>query len=108
MADYSVNCRAMENAIYFAAVNRVGTENGFSFIGRSRICGPAGETLASVDHATASILRANVDPLSARRKRIVRVPGKHVIDRMADRRPEFYGPLIEPHSLLRPGRDEPV
>jgi hypothetical protein len=38
----------------------------------------------------------------------VRVPGKHLIDRMADRRPEMYGALCEPHSLKRPGRDEPV
>jgi hypothetical protein len=25
---------------------------------------------------------------------------------MADRRPHLYGPVVEPHSLLRPGRDE--
>lgn len=108
MAEYSINCRAMENGVYFAAVNRVGTENGFSFIGRSRICSPVGETLVTIPDDSSGILRAEIDPAKARAKRIVRVPGKHVIDRMADRRPEMYSPLCEPHSLKRPGRDEPV
>jgi len=106
MADYAINSRAMENGVYFAAVNRVGTENGFSFIGKSRICHPTGATLATLDTPTAGILRADIDPQLARTKRVVRVPGKHVIDRMADRRPALYGAVVEPHDLLRPGRDE--
>lgn len=108
MAEFSINCRAMENGIYFAAVNRIGTENGFSFIGKSRICSPVGATILSIDDASAGIMRTEIDPLIARTKRIVRVPGKHLIDRMADRRPEMYGAICEPHSLKRPGRDEPV
>jgi len=108
MADYSVNARAMENGVYFAAVNRVGHENGFPFIGKSRVCHPTGATLCSLDQAVAGVLRTELDPVLARTKRVVRVPGKHVIDRMADRRPEMYGPVVQPHSLLRPGRDEPV
>ena len=108
MAEFSINCRAMENGIYFAAVNRIGTENGFSFIGKSRICSPVGATITSIDDASAGIMRTEIDPLIARTKRIVRVPGKHLIDRMADRRPEMYGAICEPHSLKRPGRDEPV
>lgn len=108
MAEFSINCRAMENGIYFAAVNRIGTENGFSFIGKSRICSPVGATIDSIDDASPGILRTEIDPMIARTKRIVRVPGKHLIDRMADRRPEMYGAICEPHSLKRPGRDEPV
>lgn len=108
MAEFSINCRAMENGVYFAAVDRVGTENGFSFIGKSRICSPCGATMASIDDDSSGVLRAEIDPLIARTKRIVRVPGKHVIDRMADRRPDMYSVLSEPHSLKRPGRDEPV
>ena len=87
MADYAINSRAMENGVFFAAVNRVGTENGFNFIGKSRICHPTGATLAVLDQPTAGVLRAEIDPEVARAKRVVRVPGKHVIDRMADRRP---------------------
>lgn len=108
MAEFSINCRAMENGIYFAAVNRIGIENGFSFIGKSRICSPVGATMMSIDDASPGILRAEIDPMIARTKRIVRVPGKHLIDRMADRRPEMYGEICAPHSLKRPGRDEPV
>jgi hypothetical protein len=35
-------------------------------------------------------------PALARNEHLVRVPGKHEIDRFRDRRPEFYGPLVEP------------
>ena len=108
MADYSVNSRAMENGVYFAAVNRVGHENGFPFIGKSRICHPSVATICSLDEATAGVLRTEIDPQVARTKRVVRVPGKHVIDRMADRRPEMYGPVVATHTLLRPGREEPL
>ncbi len=108
MAEYSINCRAMENGIYFAAVNRIGTENGFHFIGKSRICSPVGATMTSIDNDKGGILRAEIDPVIARTKLLVRVPGKHLIDRMADRRPEMYGVICEPHSLKRPGRDKPV
>jgi predicted amidohydrolase len=108
MAEFSTNCRAMENGVYFAAVNRVGTERGFSFIGKSRICSPVGATLQSIDNDQPGIIRATINVIEARTKRLVRVPGKHIIDRMADRHPEMYGTICDPHSLKRPGRDEPV
>ena len=106
MAQFSINTRAMENGVYFAAVNRIGTENGFRFIGKSRICNPHGATLTSIDGNAPGIIRADIDPAAARAKLIVRVPGKHMIDRMADRRPEMYGAICDPHSLKRPGRDD--
>ena len=105
LAEHAIATRALENAIYYAAVNRVGEERGFRFIGGSRICDPAGETLAVGSSVREEILYAEIDPRRARNKTIVRVPGKHLIDRMADRRPEFYGPVCEPHRLPRPGRD---
>lgn len=108
MAEFAINTRAMENGVYFLSANRVGVERGFSFIGRSRICDPAGTTLDSSGSVEASVLRASIDVQAARTKRIVRVPGKHIIDRLADRRPELYGQICEPHSLSRPGRDEVV
>jgi predicted amidohydrolase len=106
MAQFSINSRAMENGVYFVAVNRIGTENGFRFIGKSRICSPVGATMTSIDGDKPGILRAEIDPAAARTKRIVRIPGKHIIDRMADRRPEMYGALCEPHGLKRPGQDD--
>ena len=106
MAEYAVNTRAMENAIYFLAANRVGLERGFQFIGTSRICDPGGNTVATAGPSEVCSLRAEVDVTKARAKRITRVPGEHVIDRFADRRPEMYNGLVQPHSLPRPGRDD--
>lgn len=105
VAQYVINTRAMENGVYFAAVNRVGEERGFTFIGQSRICDPLGQTIAAAEGREETILYADIDVEIARQKRIVRVPRQHVIDRFADRRPEFYDQLIRPHSLPRPGRE---
>lgn len=102
MAANSIASRAMENSVYYAAVNRVGTERGFEFIGRSSICGPNGAVLAASQGVGEEILYAEIDPAKARRKHIIRVPGKHEIDRLADRRPEMYGPLVESHDLPTP------
>jgi predicted amidohydrolase len=105
-ADYVPGARALENHVYYAAVNRVGTERGFPFIGQSRICGPSGCVLAEAKHDHEDVLYAEIDPAEARRKHLVRVPGKHEIHRFADRRPEMYGPLVaqNPWAAQRPGR----
>jgi predicted amidohydrolase len=95
-ARFVINARAMENNVYFAAVNRVGTERGFRFIGESKICGPDGNELASAPHTEETILYAEIDPVKARDKHLVRVPGKHEINRFADRRPETYRRLLDP------------
>ena len=87
--------RSMENHLYFVAANRVGSENGFGFCGRSSICGPDGVVLASSDDDTETLLLAKIDPLAARNKQIERTAGTHRIDRFADRRPEFYGPIVD-------------
>jgi predicted amidohydrolase len=104
VSQHSINSRAMENAVYYAAVNRVGSERGFEFIGGSSICDPGGRTLARSTGTGEEILYAEIDPEKSRRKHVIRVAGKHEIDRMADRRPEMYGVLVEPHTLKSPGR----
>ena len=108
LAEHAIPTRALENAIYYAAVNRVGSERGFRFIGGSRICDPTGKTLAAGPAEGEALLVAEIDPARARNKTVVRVPGKHLIDRLADRRPEFYGPLIDPTGRAIPGRDVPA
>jgi predicted amidohydrolase len=104
VARFVVPARALENGIYFAAVNRVGQERGFTFIGQSRICDPVGTALAAAGEDEETILYAEIDPAVAREKHLIRVPGKHEIDRLADRRPAMYGRLVEPHELRPPGR----
>jgi predicted amidohydrolase len=90
---YLVQARALENHIYYAAVNRIGEERGFRFIGQSRIVRCDGDLLARAGEHNAEILVAEIDPALARNKRIVNIPGKYEIDRLADRRPEMYAPL---------------
>jgi predicted amidohydrolase len=89
-----VPARALENRVYYAAVNRVGVERGFRFIGLSRIADVTGDLLAASDTADETILYAEIDPSRARQKRIVNIPGEYEVDRVRDRRPELYGPLV--------------
>lgn len=90
--------RALENHIFFAAVNRVGQERGFHFIGHSQLLSPEGEILAGPVGDQPTILLATITPALARAKRVVKVPGKHEVDRVNDRRPDMYGPLCQPNS----------
>ena len=85
--------RSMENHYFFVAANRVGEENGFGFCGHSSICGPDGIVLAKSEDDQETMLLAEVDVQQARNKRIERTKGSHVIDRFADRVPEFYDGL---------------
>ena len=94
-ADYAINTRAMENAVYYLAANRIGSERGFRFIGRSKIAGTNGETMAEAAHEDEAVLYAEIDAARSRNKHLVRVPGKHEIDRFKDRRPEMYGRVVE-------------
>jgi 5-aminopentanamidase len=94
-ADFVISTRALENKVYYVAVNRVGTERGFTFIGKSKICDTNGNILAVAEHTRETILYAEIDVAEARKKRIVRVPEKHIIDRFADRRPEMYGRILQ-------------
>jgi len=97
-AEHLVAGRALENHVFCRATNRVGRERGFRFIGASRIADPHGRTLAQAGPDEETRLIADVELADARQKRIVRVPDKHTIDRLLDRRPEMYGPICEPRT----------
>jgi predicted amidohydrolase len=94
MAEHVMQTRAMENKVYYACVNRVGEERGFTFIGHSKICDPNGRIVDQAPHREEALLYADLDVQQARVKRIVRVPDKHIIDRFADRRPDMYGRVV--------------
>ena len=95
LADHVMSCRAIENTVYTVAINRVGEEKGVTFIGRSGIYDPAGRTLSKAS-ATANIyIQADIETFRARNKRIIRVPGHQEFNRIADRKPEFYGKITE-------------
>lgn len=88
-----IPARALENHLYYAAVNRIGTERGFRFIGMSRILGCTGEFLAVSDDDTPTILYADIEAQKARDKHLVNIPGKYELHRLRDRRPEMYGTI---------------
>jgi predicted amidohydrolase len=93
--EFVINARALENHVYFMAVNRAGEERGFRFIGRSKACQPSGQTMHLARADGEEVFYIDIDPALARRKRVIRVPGLHEIDRFADRRPEWYGRIME-------------
>lgn len=95
VSDVIPDTRALENNVYFAAVNRIGDERGFSFIGKSKICDPLGKQLGFCAHSDEAIMYAEVDVEFARRKHLVAVPGKHEVHRIEDRRPETYSTLAD-------------
>ncbi len=88
----------MENTAHVTAVKRVGEESGFRFIGRRSIVDPSGRRLAQAGADSDEPLYAQIDPSLARRKRLVRVPRWHEMNRIADRRPGFYRVLTEPNG----------
>lgn len=94
------NTRAYENVIYFASINRVGTERGYRFHGASRVCDPTGGVLVQGPRDREALLLCDLDPARARTKRIERRGGEYWIDRIAHRREDLY------ETQTRPARSE--
>ena len=99
MASMVPPVRALENHIYYMAVNRVGTEAGNHFVGHSSACHFNGDYLHYADHDREEIIYADLDPEAARQKRQVHCLGVYEIDRVNWRRPDLYGPLVEPMAV---------
>lgn len=82
--------RALENGVFTATANRVGTEsNGretLTFIGQSRICSPRAHVLAEAPVDAPAVVSAEFDPREARDKAY-----NAYNDRFASRRPDLYG-----------------
>jgi 5-aminopentanamidase len=93
--EFVLNTRALENHVFVAAADRVGVERGWKFIGRSKVVNCDGDTVAEASADGEEILLAEVDLSEAGNNRVVNVAGAYEIDRMRDRRPEFYGPVAE-------------
>ncbi|MEM7782634.1 MAG: carbon-nitrogen hydrolase family protein [Planctomycetota bacterium] len=97
-ADVIPNARALENHVFFMAINRVGSERGFEFIGKSKICDPRGSSLVFANHNSEEILYADINPSLARQKHLVSIPGEHEVHRMKDRQPATYHGITRPKS----------
>ncbi len=64
-AEHLIPARAMENTVYMMAVDRVGVEDGFRFIGLSSIVDPSGKFLAQASAEAEEMLFADIDPARA-------------------------------------------
>ena len=103
--EFVLNTRAQENHVYFAAANRVGTERKWQFIGRSKVIDCSGDTVAEAGGAEQEeILVVELELQEANKNHIVNVAGAYEIDRLADRRPEFYKPLCESKESVEDSR----
>ncbi|MCE9531193.1 MAG: carbon-nitrogen hydrolase family protein [Planctomycetes bacterium] len=94
--------RAIENHVYYAAVNRVGEERGFQYIGCSRVIDFNGNLVSSSPGDEEDILLAEIEPLRAREKEVVVVPNRFIVNRVGHRRPEMYQPILKPSPFDRP------
>jgi predicted amidohydrolase len=90
--------RANENHCYVLAADRVGTERGTTFMGRSLLVDFDGRVLAEAGRGE-ELLTGEIDPPAARATHVRRRPGEHEWDTIGDRRPGLY------ERLLRPGMD---
>ncbi|HST21284.1 MAG TPA: carbon-nitrogen hydrolase family protein, partial [Blastocatellia bacterium] len=97
-AEFIINARACENHLHFVAVDRVGTERGWQFIGRSKVVDCMGDTIAEASREDEEILFAELDLQESNKNKIVNVAGSYEIDRLADRRPDFYSIIAKPSS----------
>jgi predicted amidohydrolase len=76
-------CRAIENQVYVAAVNRVGTDKGLAFCGASRLLDPYGTILASASPLDDTLIVGEIS-----RERLREVRGRLKV--YEDRREELY------------------
>jgi len=94
--DLFAPARAAENHCYLLAADRVGTERGTTFMGRSLLVDYDGRRLAEASDVDEALLVGEVDPEAARQTHVRRRPGEHEWDTMVDRRPGLYRRLLEP------------
>ena len=86
--------RSLENGVFSATANRVGKEERggkepLVFTGASQILDNRGEVLSKLTHQERGVTVVEIDVKKARDKMITKQN-----DRLGDRRPELYGPLV--------------
>lgn len=81
--------RALENRVYTATANRIGSEQAdgetVSFIGQSLICSPEGDVVANLGREDEGVATASIEVVGSRNKRITPLN-----DLFLDRRPGRY------------------
>lgn len=77
--------RSLENRVFTATANRVGTERGLRFIGQSQVVAPNGGLLARLGDHDVRACVVETDPWTAKDKKV-----HPANDLFADRRPKAY------------------
>lgn len=80
--------RSIENRVFTATANRVGTDRDLSFSGLSQVTSPKGDLLVQADGSTAGVVWADVDLKEADNKHVTKQN-----DLFKCRRPELYDDL---------------
>lgn len=93
--------RALENGVYLIAANRSDTERGAEFSGGSCVLDPDGQIQAYLDNGEG-IVYGEVDLARARAKNWN--SPEPLGNRLADRRPDLYTPLVHNTYLWEPLR----
>lgn len=94
-ASFINRTRACENRVFLVSANRVGTEKGVEFIGKSQIVGIGGQILAEGSPNTEELILREITPSEANVKHIVNVPGEYEFDLLGDRRPKLYSEITK-------------
>ncbi len=97
-----VRARAAENDIYVIGTNWAGTERGETYLGKSIIANPDGQTLAQGSDTQEEILYAEIHPANTHRGRRIFIPGKFEMDIWNERRPELYQAIaVDPKKQIQ-------
>jgi predicted amidohydrolase len=89
MWDINIPCRALENRLFVAAVNRVGSEGEtLTMMGKSKIAGPRGETRAEAKRFAEELLVHTIDLDDV-------VRGRAEVPYLKSRKPTTYGLLTQ-------------
>lgn len=84
-APEAMKTRCLENRVFAVTANRVGSERGLRFIGRSEIVSPRGEVLVRASRSKPEACVVPIDPRLALDKKVT--PAN---DLFKDRRPQAY------------------
>lgn len=76
---------AIMNKLFIVSTNRIGTDRGLAFAGKSFLCNPSGDIISEASSQNEEILFSEIDPELSRNKMIT--ARNHVFD---DRRPGKY------------------
>lgn len=87
--DLAVRSRAADNTVYIVAANRVGRDEKLSFFGHSKVIGPTGKVIQSMDHDQEGLIteKLNLQEIEELRE--------EYYSYFEDRRPETYGELLQ-------------